>query len=112
LVLALLLAMQQLTIDATFLLAVLLVALGGIALAGAIAIGWGTRTMADNLASARYVEQNFAVGDKIAMDGVSGVVEAITATSIALRTADGGKAVVPNSVLARTTVVPAPSESQ
>ena len=50
--------------------------------------------MADNLASARYVEQNFAVGDKIAMDGVSGVVEAITATSIALRTADGGRAVV------------------
>ncbi len=112
LLLALLLAMQQLTIDATFLLAVLLVALGGIALAGAIALGWGARTMADNLASARYVEQNFAVGDRVAVDGVCGVVEAITATSIALRTADGGKAVVPNSVVARTTVAPAPSESQ
>jgi len=68
--------------------------------------------MADNLASARYVEQNFAVGDRVAVDGVCGVVEAITATSIALRTADGGKAVVPNSVLARTTVAPAPAERQ
>ncbi len=106
LVMAVLLAMQQLTIDATFLLDVLLVILGGAAVAVAIAFGWGARTTAENLVAARYVEQNFAVGDAVAVEGVAGTIERIGPTSAVLRTAQGGKAVIPNSVLARVVVRP------
>ncbi len=106
LVMAVLLAMQQLTIDATFLLDVLLVILGGAAVAVAIAFGWGARTTAENLVATRYVEQNFAVGDAVAVEGVTGTIERISPASVVLRTAQGGKAVIPNGVLARAVVRP------
>ncbi len=105
LIMALLLALQQLTLDATFLLDILLVVLGGATLAIAIAVGWGARTMAENLVASRYVEQNFAVGDALSIDGAAGVVERIGPTSATLR-AEGGKMVVPNSLLARTVIHP------
>lgn len=110
LIMALLLALQQLTLDATFLLAVLLVVLGGVSLAAAIAIGWGARTMAENLVASRYVEQNFAVGDTVSVDGASGTIERLGPTSATLRAAAGGKVVIPNGMLARLIVrPPAPS---
>ncbi len=111
LVLAVLLAMQQLTIDATFLLDVLLVVLGGAAVAVAIAFGWGARTTAENLVAARYVEQNFVVGDTVAVEGVAGTIERIGPTSAVLRTAQGGKVVIPNGVLARAVVRPGDASS-
>ncbi|HWE61352.1 MAG TPA: mechanosensitive ion channel domain-containing protein, partial [Chloroflexota bacterium] len=104
LLLAALLALQQLTIDATFLLAVLLVLLGGTALAMAIAFGWGARTLAENVVAARYVAQNFAIGDGVSVEGVTGTIERISPTSAILRTAGGGKAVIPNAILARVVV--------
>ncbi len=108
LLLALLLALQQLTIEATFLLAVLLVLLGGFSLAMAIALGWGTRTLAENLVAARYAEANFAIGDAITVEGVVGTIERIGPTSVRVRTAQGGTAVIPAAVLARTIVQPGP----
>jgi len=105
LIMALLLALQQLTLDATFLLDVLLVVLGGVALTTAIAVGWGARTMAENLVASRYVEQNFAVGDTVSIDGAAGTVERIGPTSATLRAVDG-KVVIPNGVLARVVVRP------
>jgi small-conductance mechanosensitive channel len=106
LVMALLLALQQLTLDATFLLAVLLVVLGGIALALAIAVGWGGRTMVENLIAARYVEQNFKVGDDLMIEDVAGTVERVGPTSAVLRSAAGGKIVIPNGIFARAVIHP------
>ncbi len=92
-----LMALAQLAIDASFLFDVLLVVLGGTALALAIAIGWGARRVFENVAAARYVEQNFGVGDGIVSDDVAGTVERIGLTSATIRTADGERIVVPNA---------------
>jgi small-conductance mechanosensitive channel len=108
LVLALLMALQQLTIEAGFLFSVLLLLLGAVAFATALAFGWGARTLAENLASGRYVEQNFVVGDVVAIvEGpveVAGTIERLGLTSTTLRTADGRRVLVPNAVFARAVV--------
>lgn len=103
-VLALLMAMQQLTIDSRSVLDVLLVLLGGGALAGGIAAGWGGRTLAENLVAGRYVEREFAVGEIISVDGSTGAIERFDGTSVVLRVAGGGRVVVPNGLLARMAV--------
>ena len=107
--LTLLLALQQLTIEAIFLFQALLILLGGTALAAAIAFGWGARTLAENVAGARYVEQNFAEGDSVAIspDGVgpvAGTIEQLGVTSTTIRTPDGKRVVIPNGVFARAVV--------
>jgi small-conductance mechanosensitive channel len=107
--LTLLLALQQLTIEAVFLFQVVLILLGGTALAVAIAFGWGARTLAENVAGGRYVEQNFGEGDSITIssDGmapVAGTIEELGLTSTTIRTSDGRRVVVPNGVFARAVV--------
>jgi small-conductance mechanosensitive channel len=115
--LALVMALQQLTIEATFLFDVLLVALAGAALTGAIAFGWGLRTLAENITCGRYVEQNFAVGDAITIvwdspesgPNLSGTIDRLRLTSTILRTTDGQRVVIPNGVLARAVIRAEPS---
>ncbi len=97
LVSAALMALQQLAIDASFLFDVLLVALGGTILALSLAIGWGARRMMENVAAARYVEQNFAAGDTIACEDVVGTVDGAGLTSATIVAADGERLVVPNA---------------
>src|SRR5204863_3495832 len=108
--LTLLLALQQLTIEAVFLFQVVLILLGGTALAVAIAFGWGARALAENVAGGRYVEQNFGEGDTISMsaDGlaqpIDGTIERLGLTSTTVRTRDGRRVVVPNGVFVRAVV--------
>jgi small-conductance mechanosensitive channel len=113
LILALLMALQQLTIEAGFLFSVLLLLLGAVAFAAALAFGWGARTLAENVASGRYVEQNFVEGDVIAIiEGpveVAGTIERLGLTSTTLRTADGRRVLVPNAVFARAVVQAEPA---
>jgi small-conductance mechanosensitive channel len=113
LILALLMALQQLTIEAGFLFSVLLLLLGAAAFAAALAFGWGARTLAENVASGRYVEQNLVEGDVVAIiDGpveVTGTVERLGLTSTILRMADGRRLLVPNAVFARALVLAAPA---
>ena len=90
-------ALQQIAIDASFIFDVLLVVLGGVALALALATGWGARRFFENVAAARYVEENFQLGDAIVTDEIDGVVERVGLTSATVRTARGERVVVPNA---------------
>ncbi len=110
-VLALLMAMQQLTIDSRSVLDVLLVLLAGGALAGGLAAGWGGRTLAENLVAGRYVEREFQIGESVSFDGISGAIERFDGTSVILRAPNGCRIVVPNGLLARAAVVAAPPPS-
>ncbi|MDQ2865126.1 MAG: mechanosensitive ion channel [Candidatus Eremiobacteraeota bacterium] len=103
-VLAVLMALQQLTIESGFLLYVLLVILAGAALAVGIAAGWGGRTLAENLIAGRYVEREFAVGDFVRVDGTSGTVERLSSTSVVVRSDDDRRFTVPNALLTRMAV--------
>jgi small-conductance mechanosensitive channel len=121
LVLALLMALQQLTIQATFVFEMLLLVLGATALAAAIAMGWGARTLAEHVAGGRYVEQNFGEGDAIVvhaegLEAITGTIERLGLTSTTVRTPDGRRVVIPNGILARVVVqaeaAPTPSDGQ
>ncbi|MBC5799754.1 MAG: mechanosensitive ion channel [Candidatus Eremiobacteraeota bacterium] len=103
-VLALLMALQQLTIDSGFLLYVLLMVLGGATLAFGIAGGWGARTLAENLVAGRYVEREFAIGDFVRVDGTAGKIERLSSTSVIVRTDDDRRVTVPNGLLTRMAV--------
>jgi small-conductance mechanosensitive channel len=104
LVLAVLMALQQLTIDATFLLDVLVLVLGGFVVALAIAGGWGTRTIVENIVAGRYVAQTLAIGDRIESEALAGTIERIDIASTTIRAADGAVSVIPNGYFLTRTV--------
>jgi len=103
--LAVLMALQQLTIESAFLLEVLLVILSAAALGAAIAGGWGARTLAENLVAARFVERHFHVGDFINIDGIGGTIEKLDLMSTAIRTDDDRRIILPNGMLTRSAVI-------
>ncbi len=103
-VLFVLMALQQLTVDSAFLFYVLLVMLGALGLAGAIAGGWGARAFAENLVAAHYIERHLDVGHFIRVKGQSGTVERLDAMSTIVRTADGRTIIFPNGYLAQSVV--------
>ena len=103
-VVAVLMALEQLTVESAFLFYVLLVVLGGAALGGGIAVGWGARTLAENLVAGRYVEQQFGVGQKIRINGTSGTISKLEPASITLVTDDQRRIILPNSLLTRMAV--------
>ena len=102
--LAVLMALEQLTIASAFLFYVLLVVLGGCTLACAIAGGWGARAFAENLIAARYVERHLSVGDHVRIEGQTGRIERFDVMSTILRTDDGRRIIYPNGLLAGSVV--------
>ena len=108
-VLAMLMALQQLTIDSGFFLYVLIVLLAGVALAMGIAGGWGARSLAENLIAGRYVEREFAVGDYVRVDGTAGTIERLSATSVIVRSDADQRITVPNGLLTRMAVESRPA---
>ena len=103
-VLAVFMALQQLTVESSFLFYVLLVAFGAVAFAFAIAGGWGARAFAENLIAARYVERHLRAGNFIRALGYTGAIERLDATSTIVRTADDRTIIFPNGLLARSIV--------
>lgn len=102
--LAVLMALQQLTIESGFFLYVLLVMMGGGALAVGIAGGWGARSLAENLIAGRYVEREFGVGDFVRVDGTAGTIERLNSTSVIVRTLENRRVTIPNGLLTRMPV--------
>lgn len=103
-VLFVLMALQQLTVDSAFVFYVLLVILGAIALAVAIAGGWGARAFAENLVAAHYIERHLDVGHFIRVKGQTGTIERLDAMSTIVRTADDRTIIFPNGFLAQSVV--------
>jgi small-conductance mechanosensitive channel len=103
-VLAVLMALEQLTIASVFLFYVLLVVIGSGSLALAVAGGWGARAFAENLIAARYVERHLSLGDRVRVEGQTGTIEQFDAMSTILRTDDGRRIIYPNGLLAGAVV--------
>ena len=84
-----LVAIEQLGIDISFLKATLLILLGGLLLGAALAFGLGGRDLVANILSAHYVHRLYQVGQVVRVDGVEGRIVRITETSVILECAEG-----------------------
>jgi hypothetical protein len=89
-----LIAVNELGIDVTILTVTLAVMLGGTFGGAALAFGLGARTAVSNIIGSHYVRQLVRVGQTIRVGAVQGEVEAITPTSVVLRSTDG-RVIVP-----------------
>lgn len=104
LVLAVLVAAEQVGIEVALLRQLLLLVLGGLVLAAALALGLGTRGLVGEVVAGRHVEQIVTVGDRVRVAGHEGSVAALGHASVRLTTAEG-EVEVPNGVFLAAPVV-------
>lgn len=86
-------------IPTSIFLLLLAIVLGGIALTAAIAFGFGSRDVARQITSGRYISDHLAQGQTISVGDVSGEVIRLETTATVIRTTDGRVLRVPNSKL-------------
>lgn len=91
------LAASVLEIDVTILIVVTVIALGGVALTAALALGLGLRGLSSNVAAGKYISEGVSEGDEIRIGDVAGTVEEIGYAMTRLRTAEGKTYLVPNA---------------
>lgn len=91
------LAANVLGIEATILVVIAIIALGGIVLTAALALGLGLRQLSQNVAAGRYLAEGIEEGDEISVNGVSGTVERIGHAMTTIRTAEDDTYLLPNS---------------
>jgi small-conductance mechanosensitive channel len=97
-------AASALGVPSALLVAFTAILLGGIALTLALAFGSGSRDVAREVTSGRYVAQSFDVGQTVSVAGVRGTITAFEATATVLEDADGHTVRVPNHVLLESVV--------
>ena len=96
LIMASVIALEQLGVNGRLLEIALAVIVGSTFAAAALAFGLGARTVTANLIAARYVASLLQVGQEIRIDDVRGAVVELTPTLVVIETADG-RATVPAS---------------
>ncbi len=84
-----LIAIEQLGIEISFLKATLLIMMGGLLLGAALAFGFGGRDLVANILSAHYVQRLYQVGQIVQIDGVEGRIVRIAETSVILECPEG-----------------------
>lgn len=89
LVLTVLIAADQVGIQVGLLRSVLLILIGGLVAAAAIALGLGTRDLVAEIVAGRHVEQIVGLGDVIEVAGLRGTVSGLGHASVRLLTAAG-----------------------
>lgn len=105
LVLAVLIAADQVGIQIGLLRNLLLIAIGGLVFATAVALGLGTRDLVAEVVAGRHVERIVALGDDIEVAGVRGVVAGLGHASVRLAAPGGGEVELPNGLLLAEPVV-------
>ena len=89
--------MDQIGIDITLLITVIAVVIGA-ALGGlSIAFSLGSRTLVSNLIGARYLSNDYRVGETIRVGGMEGTIIEISTVAVVLDTEDG-RLVVPAKI--------------
>ncbi len=88
-----LVAIEQLGIEISFLKATLLIMLAGLLLGAALAFGFGGRDLVANILSAHYVHRLYQVGQVVRVDGVEGRIVRITETAVILECGEGDVAI-------------------
>ena len=94
-----LVAAGQLGIETSYLVLLSIVLLATIGLVTALVLGQGLVPLSGNIAAARYVQEDIAVGDEISVDGIEGTVEELGHSAVILRSEDGYLYRIPNRVL-------------
>lgn len=84
---------DQIGIDITLLITVIAVAVGAVLGGLAIAFSLGSRTFVSNLIGARYLSNDFRIGEKIRIGGIEGTILEISSVAVVLDTADGRQVV-------------------
>lgn len=97
--LAIILASDQLGIKTAALQRLLLVVLLVAGTATALAVGMGGTRLAGSVIAGRYVEERFAVGDRIEVEQWRGTISNVGLASTALELDDGDSVEVPHSYL-------------
>ena len=97
---AVILAASQLGIDTTVINILVAGAIGGLALACALVIGFGSRPVATEIATGRALQRLLAPGDQIDTPAISGTVVALHPTAVEVLK-QGATVMVPNSDLAQ-----------
>jgi small-conductance mechanosensitive channel len=104
LLLAVLVALDQIGIDSTLLILVTAIVIGVVLGGLALAFGVGARTMVSNILASHYLHQAFKVGQNIRLGDVRGRIEEIRPTHIVVDSAEG-RIWVPAKQFAETTSV-------
>jgi small-conductance mechanosensitive channel len=103
-VVAALLAAEQLGLETYVLILLAIVVLATVGLIAALALGQGLALLSSNIAAGRYVQDGTQVGDLISVDGVEGTVEELGYASISVRSEDGHLYRIPNRTLLENVV--------
>jgi small-conductance mechanosensitive channel len=104
LLLAVLVALDQIGIDSTLLILVTSIVVGVVLGGLALAFGIGARTMVSNILASHYLHQAFQVGQNIRLGDVRGRIEEIRPTHVVVDSAEG-RIWVPAKQFAETTSV-------
>ncbi len=90
-------AISQLQIDTQIVRSVVLVLLGGFAVALALSFGLGTRDVTRNLVAGLYARKLFRIGDEVEIAGEKGILASITPIQTVIERGDH-VTTIPNSV--------------
>jgi len=94
-----LVALEQLNIRTELLHSIILIAIAGMVIAAAIALGFGGRDVAHNLLAGVYAREQFNAGSRIEIAEQSGVIVAVTNLTTQVQLDAGDVISIPNSQL-------------
>jgi Mechanosensitive ion channel, conserved TM helix len=86
---ALVIALDQIDIDVTFLIIIIAVIVGGVLAGLSLAFGMGARAYVGNVIGAHEVRRRYQVGQRLKVGEIEGVVVEITGTGVVIATASG-----------------------
>jgi len=89
LVAALVIALDQIDIDVTFLIIIIAVVVGGVLAGLSLAFGMGARAYVGNVIGAHEVRRRYQVGQRLKVGDIEGVVVEITGTGVVIATSSG-----------------------
>jgi small-conductance mechanosensitive channel len=102
-------AVGQLGVETTLLIATAVVLIGALSLALAVSFGWGSREIARNVMAGFHVRDAFVPGQRLTVRGHTGKLVAIGTVKVLLETGEGTLS-LPNSVLTEEEVIIAAGE--
>jgi hypothetical protein len=88
-----LVAMEQLGMELSFVTSAVMIVLGSSLGAAALAFGLGSRSVVENILSGHYVRKLYEVGHVVRIDGVEGRILRMTPTAVILQAKEGEVAV-------------------
>jgi small-conductance mechanosensitive channel len=87
--LAVVIAIEQIGIKADLLIVIVAVVLGSILAGAGLAFGLGARTVVSNIIAAHYVSQAYRIGQTVRINGVEGKIVQTTPTAVFITNAEG-----------------------